>query len=143
VVVEAQDAFGNLTPAFTGAVRVALEANGLGATAAGTMQVNAAGGVATFGDLTVNRAGAGYALVASAAGVPAIVSAQFDISHGAAAALIFGRQPSSGVAGASIAPAITVSVQDAYGNPVTTSSDAITLALGANPAAGRWAVPRP
>jgi len=44
VVAEAQDAFGNLTPAFTGAVRVALEANGLGATAGGTTQVDAIGG---------------------------------------------------------------------------------------------------
>ena len=45
-------------------------------------------------------------------------------------------QPGNAAAGSSIAPAITVSIEDAQGNVVTTATNQITIAIGTNPSAG-------
>ena len=50
--------------------------------------------------------------------------------------LAIGQQPSATSAGASIAPPITVVVQDASGNTATSANNAVTLAIGTNPSAG-------
>jgi hypothetical protein len=52
---------------------------------------------------------------------------------GAANKLAYGVQPSNTVAGASISPAVTVTVQDQFGNTVTSNTSSITLAIGTNP----------
>jgi len=59
--------------------------------------------VATFGDLNVNRSGAGYTLVASSGTLTAATSSAFDVSAAAASALEFSAQPSNATAGLSIA----------------------------------------
>src|SRR5207253_655053 len=48
----------------------------------------------------------------------------------------FTTQPSNTVAGASIAPAVQLTVQDSFGNTVTSSNASITLAIGNNPRSG-------
>src|SRR5437667_3342380 len=58
---------------------------------------------------------------------------------GPAAKLVFTAQPSSAAAGAANSPAMQVAVQDAQGNPVTTATTSITLAIGTNPASGTLA----
>src|SRR5205807_163384 len=63
----------------------------------------------------------------------------FNIGVGAPAKLVFTVQPSSAAAGAGITPAMQVAVQDAQGNPVTTATTSITLAIGTNPASGTLA----
>ena len=50
--------------------------------------------------------------------------------------LAFTAQPSAASAGASITPAVKVTAQDAQGNPVTTFTGNITVAIGANPSTG-------
>ena len=45
----------------------------------------------------------------------------------------FGVQPTDAIAGEPFAPAMQVQVRDANGNVVSTASDVVTLALGANP----------
>src|SRR5712692_4211634 len=45
----------------------------------------------------------------------------------------FTAQPSNTAVGAAITPAVKVSVQDASGNPVTSSTAPITIAIGNNP----------
>jgi len=52
---------------------------------------------------------------------------------GPATQLVFTRAPSPAAAGAAIAPAVQVSVEDAFGNVVAASGAGIDLALGANP----------
>src|SRR5439155_3544865 len=51
----------------------------------------------------------------------------------------FTVQPSTAAAGAGIAPAVQVAVQDAQGNTVTTATTSITVAIGTNPASGTLA----
>jgi hypothetical protein len=50
--------------------------------------------------------------------------------------LVFGQQPSTTTAGQTISPAVTVNVEDQYGNPVTSDSSTVTLTLSSGTYAG-------
>ena len=63
-------------------------------------------------------------------------SATLSVGVGAAARLVFGTQPAGAVAGSVFTTAPVVSVADAHGNPVTTSTTAVSLAIGTNPSSG-------
>src|SRR5690349_12838896 len=133
VKVRALDALGNLVPSFTGSVSIAIGNNPGGGTLGGTTPVAAVGGVATFGDLILNKTATGYTLVASASGFTPVTSTGFDIVPGTASQLVFSVQPSNTVAGAAISPAVVLSALDAAGNLVTTFTGTVTIALGSNP----------
>jgi uncharacterized protein YjdB len=62
-------------------------------------------------------------------------AAQVTVTLGAAAKLAFVQQPSMVQAGAAMTPAVTVAIQDAAGNRITTATTAVTVALAA-PGAG-------
>ena len=94
-VIEALEPDGTRRTDFAGLVDLTLGVGGLlgpvlagtalnGATARGTVTVRAAAGAATPTDLRVNRAGAGYTLVASAAGAIGDTSAAFNVPLDAA-----------------------------------------------------------
>src|SRR5881396_3035490 len=133
VKVRALDALGNLVTSFAGNVTVALGSNPGGATLSGTTPVTAAGGVATFFDLSLNKTGTGYTLTASASGFTTITSSAFDITPGTATQLAFTVQPSTTVAGAAISPTVQVTALDPAGNPVPGFAGSVTIALGNNP----------
>src|SRR5436190_113861 len=80
VRVSALDDAGNVVTGFTGLITVALGANPGGGTLAGTTSVNAVSGVATFSTLSINNAGNGYTLTASASGLTGATSASFNIT---------------------------------------------------------------
>ncbi|HEY3279259.1 MAG TPA: hypothetical protein VGJ83_02005 [Gemmatimonadales bacterium] len=136
VQVSVQDAYGNTVAGATTVVTVAIATNPGGGTLAGTLVQNAVNGIVTFPDLSIEKAGAGYTLAATASGLPVTTSASFNVNAGAAARLSFTAQPSSAVAGAAISPAVEVAIQDAFGNTVTSATTLITVALGSNPAGG-------
>jgi len=78
--LELLDAYGNrATSDNATTVDVALGANPTGATLTGALSQPSSAGIVTYGDLAVNRVGAGYTLVASGAGLAAVESAPFDI----------------------------------------------------------------
>ena len=95
-------------------------------------------GVATFAGLSIDKVGVGYTL--SAASTPAytpVTSSAFDITAGSATKLAFLAAPSTAVAGATMAPAVTVAVEDANGNIETgDNSTQVTLAFGTNAGGG-------
>jgi len=132
VQVGVQDAAGNLVTTATNSITVAIGTNPGGSTLSGTATLNAVAGVATFPGLSLNRTGTGYTLGASAAGLTAGTSTAFDITPGAAAALVFTTQPSTVVAGVAMTPAVAVEVRDGSGNRVTTATTPITLGFGVN-----------
>src|SRR5439155_14250337 len=99
VKVRALDALGNLATGFTGSVAVALGAHPRGATLSGTTPVAAVSGVATFFDLSLNKTGTGYTLMAGAGGFTMITSSPFDITPGTATQLAHKVQPSPTVPG--------------------------------------------
>ncbi|MGH7615225.1 MAG: S8 family serine peptidase, partial [Gemmatimonadales bacterium] len=79
--VTALDALGNVATSFTGTVTLMIGTNPAGGTLTGTTAVAAVGGVATFSSpLSINNAGVGYRLTASAGGVTAATSALFNIN---------------------------------------------------------------
>ena len=61
-------------------VTISIEANPGGGMLAGTTTVTSANGVAKFGNLQINKAGAGYVLAANAAGFTATTSGFFTIA---------------------------------------------------------------
>jgi hypothetical protein len=136
VKVQLRDANDNVVTTFTGQVTVALGTNPSNGALSGTRTVAAVAGVATFGNLSIDSAGAGYTLTASAGTATAATSIAFNVTAGAPASLVYGVQPSNVAAGATIAPAVTVKVVDGLKNVVTTSTLAITIALGNNPGNG-------
>src|SRR5216117_1786626 len=103
VKVRALDAFGNVAAGFTGAVGVVLGSNPGGATLSGTTPVAAVSGVATFFDLSVDKAGTGYTLTASASGVPSVTSTAFDVTPGTATQFAFTVQPANTVKASCVA----------------------------------------
>jgi len=133
VQVTARDASGNTATTFTGNVTVALGVNPGGATLSGTTSTTAVNGVATFANLSVNKVGTAYTLVATASGLTGATSAAFNVTPGAASQLVFSIQPTNTTAGTAITPAVQVSAQDAQGNTVTSFTGSVTVALGTNP----------
>jgi dUTPase len=143
VRVVAQDARGNPDPTFTGPVTLSLSANPTGATLGGTLTVNAVNGVASFGGLTVNRTGTGYALRATttAVGPSAGTSAAFGVSAdqlvvttqapgtvtaGGGFGLAVTAKNSSGAADASFAGNVTVSLLN-FGDGTPTLGGTLTV----------------
>jgi Tol biopolymer transport system component len=78
VTVFEADAFGNPTSSAT-TITVALSVHSGTGVLSGTTRVDAAGGVATFSDLSIDQTGTGYALNASASGLTGATSSAFDV----------------------------------------------------------------
>jgi len=82
VQVEVLDALNNRVTTYSGQVTIAIGHNGgllLPGTLSGTKTVTVANGVATFSDLSIDQAGNGYTLLASATNVFDIESVPFNI----------------------------------------------------------------
>jgi hypothetical protein len=130
--VMVQDVNGNTVTGSRADVTLAIGTNPGDGTLSGTAKVAASSGMATFTYMSVDKAGIGYTLGASSAGLTGATSSSFDITAGAANKLAFTAQPSSAVAGATLGT-IKVTVQDFFGNTVTGSSADVKLAIGTNP----------
>jgi len=119
------------------AVPVTFQVTGGGGTVAPTTPVPTdAGGVATLNSWTLGSAPGPNQLTASisasnVSGNPAVFAATGIVGN--ANKLVFTVQPSSATVRQPITPAVQVQVQDASGNPVTSATDRITVALGSNP----------
>jgi len=131
VRVTARDASGNTVTGYTGLITVAIGTNPSGGTLSGTTSVNAVSGVATFSTLSINNAGTGYTLTASASGLTGATSTSFNITAPPpppATNLAFTTQPQSTQAGQTM-PAVKVTARDASGNVVTGFTGTITVAV--------------
>src|SRR5439155_1588025 len=113
VTVQILDANGNLvTSDNSDQISLALGANPGGGTLSGTTAVTVNAGVATFGNLSINKTGVGYTLVASSGTLTGAASAAFNVMPGTPTHLGFVQQPTNAVAGAAISPAVTVQLRD-------------------------------
>src|SRR4029079_16706941 len=97
-------------------VTLAIGTNPASGTLSGTKTVAAVNGVATFSDLSIDKAGTGYTLTAASTRLTGATSSTFNITPGSANKLAFSVQPSSTTAGSAITPAVKVEVRDANGN---------------------------
>jgi Pro-kumamolisin, activation domain/Bacterial Ig-like domain (group 3) len=140
VQVAIEDANGNIVAAATNQVTIAIGTNPGGGTIGGTVTATAVKGIATFNNLTISAPGTGYTLVASASGLTSATSLLFNVTA-QPVKLAFTVPPSSINAGASINPAVAVSIEDANGNVVTGANANITVAIGTNPGSGTLSGP--
>lgn len=131
VQVTALDAGGNIATGFTGTVTMAFGTNPAGGTLSGTKAVSAVAGVASFSNLSVNLSASGYTLAASASGLTGAASTAFTVTPGKATGLAFSVQPSSALAGATMAPAVQVTALDAFGNTATGFTGTVTVSISA------------
>lgn len=129
VQVAVRDAFGNLVTDVSTNVTMSIGNNPGGATLGGTTTVSTSGGVATFGNLTLDRIGGDYTLVADASGLPPTTSNAFQVTAGPAVRIAFAVQPTNINSDAPFDPAVVVEVEDEFGNRVTTASGTVTVLL--------------
>jgi hypothetical protein len=143
VMVAIQDVNGVTIPIDTSTVTLTLSSGTFVSTGSNTISAPASGGVATFSNIAINSAGS-YTITASASDsleqpasppapppVPVVLtpaSASFAV-FGAATKLAFIQSPTNGTIGTALNPAVTVAVQDANGNTVTSNTATITLTL--------------
>jgi virginiamycin B lyase len=132
LTVQADDSSGNLDSSFNGTVTVALANNPGGTTLGGTLSVTASGGVATFSGLTLTKAASGYTLLVSAGGVDSVTTNVITVTAATAAQLVVTQQPPATVK-VSSPFALKASIEDAYGNVVTTASGTVSAAFANNP----------
>ncbi len=132
IVVEAQDAGGNRVTNFSSNVTLALVSNPGGATLGGTLTQTAVNGRATFANISLNRPGTGYTIIAGGGGF-SVTSVPFTVTAGAVSRLEYVTQPSNTAAGATMTPAVQVELLDALGNRVVGSNAPVTLSLASNP----------
>jgi streptogramin lyase len=132
VTVQADDRSGNLDPSFNGTVYVALANNSGGTTLGGTPSVTASGGVATFSGLSLTTAAIGYTLQVSASGVDSVTTSAITVNATTATQLVITQQPPSTV-GVNSTFGMQASIEDVYGNVVTSASGPVSVAFASNP----------
>ncbi len=131
LVVNVEDAFGNLVTTDTSAVMIGV-ASGPGGFTGSTTSVNAVGGVATFSNLVLNTAGS-YSLTATDGTLTSATGGNVVVSPAAASQLAYQQIVATGTAGQALAPAVTVVVEDAFGNVVTTDGSNVKISVASGP----------
>ena len=127
LVVDAVDAFGNVSTSTSGTVTVAVNTGPSGGTLTGTLTQSLSAGAATFANLSLNKAG-GYLLhltSGSLSGSSGVIS----VSAGAATQLGIVAPLPFFTASSTAVPSVSIGVFDAQGNSVSTSGVAITMGI--------------
>ena len=128
------DQFGNLVTDDNSNVTLALGANPGGGTLSGTLTAAASGGIATFNNLSVNKAAAGYSLSASDGGLSGASPAASPSFQPRAITWPSPSNRAATAVGHAISPAVTVQELDPFNNLVTTDNTSIVaLTFAANP----------
>lgn len=129
VSVRIRDPIGNLVSVADTDVTVVLAGGPAGAALLGTRTVRAALGVARFEDLVIERAGSDYRLLASAPGLEAAGSAEFEIRAAEPIALAFAAMPAVAEGRVPLEPAVEVEARDIFHNRADWAGE-IALSLG-------------
>ena len=131
IVVTAMDALNRTATTYTGNVTLSIGTNPGGATLGGTATVAAVAGVATFNNITLNKAGTGYTLGAASGTLTAAASNTFNITSGTAAAIaVSAGQAQIAPVSTALPTPLAVLVTDANANPVSGATVNWTVATG-------------
>ncbi|MGY2746804.1 beta strand repeat-containing protein [Arthrobacter sp. UYCu723] len=126
-VVAVQDAGGN-TSTSTATVTLTITTPAGAALTCTTNPVTTISGVAAFSGCSINKSGT-FTLTAATGSLTSAVSTSITVTAGPAAKLAFTTQPSGAAANSVFAAQPVVTIQDAGGNTVTTSTAAVTLSI--------------
>ncbi|MBI4419336.1 MAG: Ig-like domain-containing protein [Gemmatimonadetes bacterium] len=127
---------------FSGDVTAAIGNNPGGGTLGGTTTVAAVSGVATFSTLSIDKAGTGYTLVATAGALAGATSATFDIVAGTVSgtrSTLTASPTSITASSGSSTSTVTVTARDAHDNPIAGASVSLAATGSGNtlsPASG-------
>lgn len=126
VRVEVRDVRGRVMTASTDSIAITLDPTSgtAGAALLGTAGKRAVAGVATFPDLVIQRAGSGYRLIAASPTVAIPDTAPTTIVAAAASAAQSTITVADSVRTVGTTTTVTVTVKDAFGNPVLTATPA-------------------
>jgi len=127
-----EDSYGNVETGDNAVVTVALANNPGGSTLGGTTSVTASQGVAGFSGLTLTKAASGYTLKVSSSGLSGATTSALTVAPAAAKQLVITQQPPASVP-VNTGFGLQTAVEDAYGNVVTSASNAVKVALANNP----------
>ena len=128
VQIDVDDADGGIVFNDTSLVTLTATSVPAGGVMSGVTSVKAVEGTATFSGLKFSKPGK-YAIKATDGTLTSVTSQMFNVTSTGATKLEFGEQPSAITVGKPITPAVTVKVEDADGNVVTTDNSIISLDL--------------
>ena len=111
---------------------LALAANPAGDALGGNQVTTASAGLASFAGLTLTKAASGDTLRASSSLADSVTTSPFVVAAAAATQVVVTTEPSSVVTAGS-GFGLVVTTEDPYGNPSTTFTGDVTLALASNP----------
>lgn len=131
VTVKVLDSNGVIVTGDTSSVTIGINGGGVFA-GTSTLTVAAVSGVATFSNLVPTMSGS-FTLSATDGSLAGATSNSFTVNAAAAKTLVFTTQPSGGANSTAFPVQPAVTIEDTYGNTVTSSSASITLAIGNNP----------
>ncbi len=126
VRISARDQAGNVARSFTGTVSLSANGGGILATGGGAT-LAFTNGVLAAHTVSFTNTGDFSLTVRNSAGFETGTSNTFRVAAGAPGQIVFVQQPTNSVAGAGIAPAMTVQLQDALGNIVNQANVQITM----------------
>ena len=127
VTVAVEDSYGNTVTTDSSTVTLTLS-SGVFASGSRTVTVTAVNGVATFSNLVIDTTGT-FTLAARDGRLTRTSSASFTVIPATATQLVFEQQPTDTQAGVEIGPAVTVAVEDSFGNIATTNTSNVTVTL--------------
>jgi hypothetical protein len=131
VTVTVQDASNNTVTGSSASITLAIGTNPGAGTLSGTATVAASSGVATFTGLSINKAGTGYTLGASSAGLTGATSGTFNITPAAASQIVLVTAPAGASSGSAFSTQPVLQLKDAFGNSVSQAGVSVTAAITA------------
>jgi hypothetical protein len=143
VVAAVEDKFGNVVTTDNSSSLTLTLSSGTFANNSKSITLKVSGGLATFSgagrNLIINKAGT-YKLTASDGSLTAAVSGTVTINPGPTSKIAFlPSSPSAGTAGVKLAPAVSVALEDAFGNIVPGDSSTVSLGVVSGPPGGVFA----
>jgi hypothetical protein len=127
VKVAVQDVAGNTIAADNSTITLTIN-TGSFANGSTTLTAQAVNGVATFSNIVINTTGS-YTLFATDGLLTGAQTNSFVIVT-VASKLVYTRAPANGFAGQAVNPAVTVALEDGFGNIASSDTSTVTVTLG-------------
>jgi hypothetical protein len=133
MTLKAENGAGVVDTSFNGSVTIALSNYLFGSVnpLQGTLTVNAVNGVAAYTRLSITQAGS-QTIDVFGNGLSSVTTNPFTVTPGTATQIVVTQAPPSAVS-ANFPFGLTATVEDTYGNTVTSYNSSVTLTLTANP----------
>jgi hypothetical protein len=139
VAIEIQDANNNRVTNYNGEVNVSLASN-FGAPLGGSLTVPVSGGIGRFDGLVLTQASSGNLLQISSGTLVPATTGTINVAPAAAAKLVLTSLP-PGTVNAGAGFGLSVTVEDAYNNVVTSFTSPVTVSIQSSPGGGALAGP--